>query len=154
MSPIVPVGHYLGPIHNGTGAPRHVVRVGRSAMTLASDAEAVAWLAAHGVPDATDPWTRERIAATGGTIDDLLAAGLLAETADAGFPDRYRLMPLFTHDVPTDEPLARLWEYAPEHPTLRAACAAAGAPLDEVTRTGLHRLLAVTAAYLDETSSR
>jgi hypothetical protein len=149
MTAIVPIGHYLGPIHDGTGPARHLVRVGRSAVTLASDAEAAAWLAAHGRPDATDPWTRERIAAPGGAIDDLLAAGLLAGTADAGFADRYRLMPLQMGD-PTDEPLLRLWECAPEHPTLRAACAAAGVPLDEVTRTGLHRLLAVNAVYVDE----
>jgi hypothetical protein len=64
-------------------------------------------------------------------------------------------MPLSVGDGdPADEPLFRLWECAPEHPTLRAACAAAGTPLDEVTRTGLHHLLAIAAAYLDVASSR
>jgi hypothetical protein len=151
-APVVPIGHYLGPVYDGAGPSRHRVRVGRAPVVLASDAEAAIWLAAHGWPEepGAPPWTRQRIldavavtADPGAAFDALLAAGLLA-VAGPDFPDRYRLMPLTvgagvqpdgagfvvgTGDraVAVDDTVFRVWECAGEHPTLRAACAAVAA---------------------------
>jgi hypothetical protein len=99
----------------------------------------------------------------------LLRDGLLVEVDD-GFADRYRVVPLtfgtgWRHGedglavgsrqraVSVDETAFAVWERGAEFPTLRAACADAAAEspdaaLDAVL-TDLHRMLAVSAVYVD-----
>jgi hypothetical protein len=177
---VFPVGHYLGPFHDESSArpAYHLVRVGREVLSLADGAEAAVWMAAHGsfTGDSVAPVTRKTIQASvpawlspgvDAAFAALLEAGLLiGADAVAGC----RLGPLmigigarpegdgFTIGVGglelvVDEPLFRVWECAPDHPTVAAACAAARADLAE-TVGALHHLLCVNAAYLDAATSR
>ncbi|MDG6103921.1 hypothetical protein Daura_23620 [Dactylosporangium aurantiacum] len=181
--PLVPVGHYLGLVHDDeTGTARHRVRVGMASQPLEPAVEAPVWFAAHegtvlplptgGVRDRLRgvlPHVAMRRAVTA----TLLNEGMLAEV-DAGFADRYQVLPLTygrgwqTDDslalgagertVCVDETVLAVWERGAEHPTLRAACAAAapaapGAALAAFVGA-LHRLLRVHAVYVDVADQR
>lgn len=177
--PVVPVGHFLGQVFDDDGSVRYRVRVADASHPLETLAEAGVWLAAHGFPDvvATEVWTRQHVIDVQGDREaaeaayaTLLAGGLIAEV-DSTFADRYRLIPLTYgrgwQDDPGDddvyalgapersvlvgETVLRVWESGADHPTLRAACAAAG-PADAALAavvTDLHRLLTVNAVYVE-----
>jgi hypothetical protein len=181
--PVVPVGHYLGLVHDDSvGAARHRVRVGRESQPLDTEAEAEVWFAAHCFTNVAHPtvWTRERILdvvphrdAAAAAFPALLTDGLLA-TVDSAFPDGFRVVPLtfgrgWQEDerfalgvgeraVHVDETVLRVWECGVEHPTLRAACAAAAPGAADAALAAfvadLHRLLAVSAVYVDVATSR
>jgi hypothetical protein len=176
---IVPVGHYLGLVHDDTsGQSRHRVRVRYESEPLDSPIEAVVWIAANGevnLPPSTE-WTRQRIrdalpdpVAAEEALAALLRDGLLAEVDD-GFADRYRVVPLTIgtgwrygeeglavgvgdRAVNVDETVFAVWERGAEFPTLRAACADAFPESPDVAVdamvANLHRLLAVSAVYVD-----
>ncbi|SHN75397.1 hypothetical protein [Cryptosporangium aurantiacum] len=108
---VFPVGHYLGAVHPGGGAPPsfHVVRAGREAVHLSDEDEVDVWGLAHGLPSAGDgAWSRAQVlsaAADAGhpdaepVLDALLERGLVVEvrpgTDDArDFARFYRLRPL------------------------------------------------------------
>jgi hypothetical protein len=174
--PVVPVGHYLGLVYDD-GVARHRVRIGARSEPLDPGAEAAVWFAAHGAAEdpGDGPWTRDRIlsavpdpAAGAAVFATMLADGVLAEV-DAGFADRFRVVPLtFGLGWQTDDSLAlgarerqvtvgatvlAVWERGAEHPTLRAACVAAAPEAADAAVAAvladLHRLLAVSAAYVD-----
>jgi hypothetical protein len=179
--PVVPVGHLLGPVRDDDGTALYRVRVGETSQPLETAVEAAVWLAAHGFPEtvATTAWTRQHILdvqpdrdAAAAAYATLVADGLLAGV-DPTFADRYRVVPLTfgrgwqdnageddvfaigarERTVLVDETVLRVWECGAEHPTLRAACAAAvpdraDAALAAVV-SDLHRLLAVNAVYID-----
>jgi hypothetical protein len=177
---IVPVGHYLGLVHDDSvGQPRHRVRVGRGSEPLDSAEEAAVWFAAHSFTNLAQPvlWTRDRILdvlpeprdLAASAVPILLRDGLLAEVDDA-FADRHRVVPLtfgmgwrYGDDglalgvgeraVSVDGTVLAVWERGTEFPTLREACADAApeapdAALSAMT-SALHRLLAVSAVYVD-----
>lgn len=177
---VVPVGLYLGVIHDDDVA-RHRVRVGTRSEPLDTGVEAAVWFAAHSFSDLPVPtvWTRDRIlaglpdpAAGATALSALLADGLLAEV-DAGFADRYRVVPLTfglgwqaddslalgarERQVTVDETVLAVWERGAEYPTLRAACAAAEPETADAALAALvadlHRLLAVSAVYIDVAAS-
>lgn len=176
MTAVVPVGHYLGPIFDeASGQVRFRVRVGRDPEPLDTPGEAAVWLAAHSHPDVppNTAWTRDQIL---GLLPDaeeafeaLLRDGLLAEVDD-GFADRYRVVPLTVgvgwrpdesgfalgvegRRVGVDETVLAVWERGADFRTLRQACvdAAPGAPEAALSAlvADLHRLLAVSAVYVD-----
>jgi hypothetical protein len=106
---VLPVGHYLGPVHPAPGAPpaHHLVRVGWDSHRLAPGAAVDTWALAHGTGAPGDtPWTRNSLlaaaAAAGipdaaGELDRLVAAGLTVlvdPAAAAGFAAAHRLCPL------------------------------------------------------------
>lgn len=174
---IVPIGHYLGLVH-ADGVARHRVRVGHRSRTLDTADAAAVWFTAHGfstVPPST-VWTRRRVldalpdpAGAARALPDLFDAGLIADVDDT-FADRFRMVPLTygigwrdgetgltvgtgERAVTVDETVLSVWERGADLPSLRAACAdaapdAAGAAL-AATVAALHRLLAVSAVYLD-----
>ncbi|MFI5955615.1 hypothetical protein [Cryptosporangium sp. NPDC051539] len=112
MDFVLPVGHYLGPVHPAPESPptHHSVRVGRTPARLADQDQLDVWLLAHGVPSEVGdrPWSRklllEAASETGvgdaeAAFTDLMARGLLIEAAadatDALSPVRHhRLLPL------------------------------------------------------------
>jgi sugar/nucleoside kinase (ribokinase family) len=177
---VFPVGHYLGPLHDEASArpAYHLVRVGREVLSLTGGAETAVWMAAHGsfTGDGVAPVTRETVLSSvpawlstgaGDAFAALLEAGLLIGAEAVG---GCRLGPLMIGlgaraegdgfaigvgglELVVDEPLFRVWECAPDYPTVAAACEAARADLAE-TVGGLHRLLCVNAAYLDAATSR
>lgn len=164
---------------DSVGQARHRVRVGHDSEPLDSAEEAAVWFAAHSYANIAQPtpWTRDRILdvlpeprnVVAGAVPALLRDGLLAEVDDA-FADRYRVVPLtfgigwrYGDDglalgvgeraVSVDETVLAVWERGTEFPTLRAACAdavpeAPDAALAAVV-AALHRLLAVSAVYVD-----
>jgi hypothetical protein len=179
MTAVVPVGHYLGPIHDeAAGQVRFRVRVGREPEPLDTAVEAAVWLAAHSHPDLPPGtvWTRERVlgllpgpAGAADAFATLLRDGLLAEVDD-GFADRYRVVPLtfgvgWQYDesgfalgtegrrVSVGAPVLAVWERGADFATLRQACADADprAPAAALAAmvADLHRLLAVSAVYVD-----
>lgn len=110
---------------------------------------------------------------TDAALDALLRDGLLVEVDD-GFADRYRVLPLtfgtgwrYGEDglavgarqraVGVDETAFAVWERGAEFPTLRAACADAAAESPDVALDAvladLHRMLAVSAVYVDVADS-
>lgn len=164
---------------DAVGQVRYRVRVGRDPEPLDTAAEAAVWLAAHSQPEvpAGTAWTRDRILGltsglvpdADGVLETLLRDGLLAEVDDA-FADRYRVVPLTVgvgwrldesglavgvegRRVSIDETVLAVWERGADFPTLREACADAAAEAADAALAAfvadLHRLLAVSAVYVD-----
>lgn len=112
MPLVLPVGHYLGPVHPARDTPpsHHAVRIGWEQARLANQDQLDVWLLAHGVPAQLDqqPWTRESLLRTAdetgvgnpdAALADLLGRRLVIEVAldeDSALTlaRTYRLLPL------------------------------------------------------------
>jgi hypothetical protein len=105
---LLPLGHYLGPVHSPTGPAEHLVRVGWRTWRLPEGLRADTWALAHGGADPLEgPWRRAGLltaaAATGlgdvtADLDALVSDGLVAEVRSGpeaeAFAARVRLQPL------------------------------------------------------------
>lgn len=175
---VFPVGHYLGLLYTEDGLlPAHRVRVGSDMLSLVSDLEAALWGRAHSFPNrqavATRPEQHEAIETllAAGLLVEVDPSSVAAEQFARQYrlgalmtglgcvpddPTRFEIGPARNPAVVVDEPLFLIWELAPIYPSLWDTCLAVAehlraTPGDTLTGTltGLHRLLAVDAAYLD-----